>query len=141
MTSIIADAPVSDAEPIVVHERGRALTPPSPPLEQQMTREPAPLDHHPHARFHQGAWRVQVASQPVLGYVVPTARAAGSAPVFEVYADAVDDSGRRVWVSTAVTLEAAIAWMREHDMELLSFAGEHARRRRELATGMMPTHY
>jgi hypothetical protein len=26
-------------------------------------------------------------------------------------------------------------------MELLSFAGEHARRRRELATGMMPTHY
>jgi hypothetical protein len=106
-----------------------------------MTREPEPLDHHPHARFHQGAWRVQVASQPVLGYVVPTCRTAGSAPVFEVYADAVDDSGRRVWVSTAVTLEAAVDWMREHDMELLSFAGEHARRRRELVTGMMPTHY
>ncbi|OUE29737.1 hypothetical protein BFL35_13845 [Clavibacter michiganensis] len=117
------------------------LTPPSPPLEQNMTRQPEPLVHHPHARFHQGAWRVQVASQPVLGYVVPTERTPGADPVFEVYADAVDDSGRRVWVSTAVTLEAAIAWMREHDMELLSFAGEHARRRRELATGMMPTHY
>jgi hypothetical protein len=131
---------VSDAEPIVVQEPGRVLTPPSPHLEQKMTRQPEPLVH-PHARYHQGAWRVQVASQPVLGYVVPTERVAGSAPVFEVYADAVDDSGRRVWVSTAVTLEAAIAWMREHDMELLSFAGEHARRRRELATGMMPTHY
>ncbi|MEW5095889.1 hypothetical protein [Clavibacter michiganensis] len=117
-----------------------------------MTREPEPEHpHHPHARYHQGAWRVQVASQPVLGYVVPTVRAAGADPacevsvceasVFEIFADAVDDSGRRVWVSTAVTLEDAVAWMREHDMELLSFAGEHARRRRELATGMLPTHY
>ncbi|OUE19159.1 hypothetical protein BFL36_14045 [Clavibacter michiganensis] len=109
-----------------------------------MTREPEPLIPHPHARYHQGAWRVQVASQPVLGYVVPTARAAGAEPVYEVYADAVDAvdaSGRRVWVSTAVSLEAAVDWMREHDMELLSFAGEHARRHRELATGMMPTHY
>jgi hypothetical protein len=133
--------PVSEAEPIVVHEHGRVLAPPSPHLEHPMTREPEPLIHHPHARFHQGAWRVQVASQPVLGYVVPTVRVAGAAPVFEVFADAVDESGRRVWVSTAVTLDAAVAWMREHDMELLSFAGEHARRRRELTSGMMPTHY
>ena len=81
---------------------------------------------HPWAHLEAGYWRVQVEDQPVLGYVMRHRAELGDPFTFEVYADARNGRGRRIWVRREESLNSAVAWMMQNSDRLIAFAAQHA---------------
>ncbi|MGJ1464213.1 hypothetical protein ACR8AL_05065 [Clavibacter sepedonicus] len=77
---------------------------------------------HPGAHLEAGYWRIQVEDRPVLGYVIPHRAAPGDPLTFELYADARNDQGQRVWIRREPSLNTTVAWMVQHSAELIAFA-------------------
>jgi len=77
-------------------------------------------EQHPYARpvfpGAHGLWLVQQQPAPPLGYV--TTRSSMGRWVFDVYAHCRDDGGRRPWLRTFDTLNAAVAWAVQHEAEI-----------------------
>ncbi|MBF4632668.1 hypothetical protein ITJ42_15725 [Clavibacter michiganensis subsp. phaseoli] len=81
---------------------------------------------HPWAHLEAGYWRVQVEDQPVLGYVMRHRAELGDPFSFEIYADARNAHGQRIWVRREESLNSAVAWMMQNGGRLIAFAAEHA---------------
>ncbi|PPF64712.1 hypothetical protein C5E16_14225 [Clavibacter michiganensis] len=81
---------------------------------------------HPWAHLEAGYWRVQVEDQPVLGYVMRVRAELGDSFTFEVYADARNERGQRIWVRRENSLNSSVAWMMQHADRLVAFAARHA---------------
>ncbi|MGJ1767337.1 hypothetical protein [Clavibacter sp.] len=80
-----------------------------------------PVPEHPHAHPVRGAWLVRVGDGPALGWVLRH-RADLAAPFsYEVYACGLGSDGLRVWVQRRESLNAAVAWVMQHDAELLAY--------------------
>jgi hypothetical protein len=82
---------------------------------------------HPWAHLEAGYWRVQVEDQPVLGYVMRHRAELGDPFTFEVYADARNARGQRIWVRREESLNSAVAWMMQNADRLVSFAARSRR--------------
>jgi hypothetical protein len=82
---------------------------------------------HPWAHLEAGYWRVQVEDQPVLGYVMRHRADLGDPFTFDVYADARNVRGQRIWVRREVSLNSAVAWMMQNADRLVSFAARSRR--------------
>ncbi|WP_414171731.1 hypothetical protein [Clavibacter tessellarius] len=61
---------------------------------------------------------------PVLGYVMRIRAELGDPFTYEVYVDARNDRGQRIWVHREASLNAAVAWMMQRAGELVAFARE-----------------
>jgi len=81
---------------------------------------------HPWAHLEAGYWRVQVEDQPVLGYVMRHRAELGDPFTFEIYADARNERGQRIWVRREESLNSAVAWMMQNSGRLIAFAAQHA---------------
>ena len=82
---------------------------------------------HPWAHLEAGYWRVQVEDQPVLGYVMRHRAEFGDPFTFEIYADARNTRGQRIWVRREDSLNSAVAWMMQNADRLVSFAARSRR--------------
>ena len=80
------------------------------------------IETHPWAHEEAGYWRIQVEDSPVLGYVMRLRAELGDPFTYEVYADARNERGQRIWVHREASLNAAVAWMMQHDGQLISYA-------------------
>ncbi|MBF4632703.1 hypothetical protein ITJ42_15900 [Clavibacter michiganensis subsp. phaseoli] len=80
---------------------------------------------HPWAHLEAGYWRVQVEDQPVLGFVMRVRAEIGDTFTFEVYADARNARGQRIWVRREESLNSAVAWMMQNSDRLIKFAAQH----------------
>ncbi len=114
-------------------ERGRALPPDRIDGEEHpVSRVKSKLDGidslvrdvgaHPWAHLEAGYWRIQVEDQPVLGYVMRHRAELGDPFTFEIYSDARNDQGQRIWIRREHSLNTAVAWMVQHSAELIAFA-------------------
>ncbi|OUE28675.1 hypothetical protein BFL35_16520 (plasmid) [Clavibacter michiganensis] len=81
---------------------------------------------HPWAPLEAGYWRIQVEEHPVLGYVMRHRAELGDPFTFEVYADARNDLGQRIWLRREESLKSAAAWMIQNSDRLIAFAARHA---------------
>jgi hypothetical protein len=81
---------------------------------------------HPWARLEAGYWRVQVEDQPVLGYVIRHRAELGDPFTFEIYADARNADGARIWIRREPSLNSAVAWMMQNGDRLIAFAARNA---------------
>jgi len=63
-----------------------------------------------------GLWLVQQQPAPPRGYV--TTRSSTGRWVVDVYAHCRDNCGRRSWLQTFDTLNAAVAWAVQHGAEI-----------------------
>ncbi|MBF4622630.1 hypothetical protein [Clavibacter sp. VKM Ac-2542] len=81
---------------------------------------------HPWAHLEAGYWRVQVEDQPVLGFVMRVRAELGDPFTFEVYTDARNARGQRIWVRREDSLNSAVAWMMQNSGRLIAFAAQHA---------------
>ncbi|OUE28905.1 hypothetical protein BFL35_16210 (plasmid) [Clavibacter michiganensis] len=81
---------------------------------------------HPWAHLEAGYWRVQVEDQPVLGFVMRVRAENGDTFTFEVYADARNELGQRIWLRREQSLNSATAWLIQNSDRLIAFAGRHA---------------
>ncbi|RIJ25752.1 hypothetical protein DZF93_11335, partial [Clavibacter michiganensis subsp. insidiosus] len=77
---------------------------------------------HPWAHLEAGYWRIQVEDRPTLGYVMRVRAQLGDPFTFEVYADARNDQGQRIWIRREHSLNTAVPWMVQHSAELIAFA-------------------
>jgi len=84
------------------------------------------IGDHPWAHLEAGYWRVQVEDQPVLGFVMRVRAEIGDTFTFEVYADARNARGQRIWVRSEDSLNSAVAWMMQNSDRLIVFAAQHA---------------
>ncbi|MFH6681128.1 hypothetical protein [Clavibacter michiganensis] len=84
------------------------------------------IGSHPWAHLEAGYWRVQVEDHPVLGYVMRVRAEIGDTFTFEVYADARNARGQRIWVRREESLNSAVAWMMQNSGRLIAFAAQHA---------------
>ncbi|MFT2710464.1 hypothetical protein [Clavibacter sp. Sh2126] len=82
-----------------------------------------PVPEHPHAHPVRGAWLVRVGDGPALGWVLRHRADLADPFSYEVYACGLGDDGLRVWVARRDSLNAAVAWIVQHDRELLAFGG------------------
>ena len=76
---------------------------------------------HPWAHLEAGYWRIQVEDRPVLGYVMRHRAELGASFTFEVYADARNEQGRRIWIRRETSLNSAAAWMMQNADRLITF--------------------
>ncbi|AWF99835.1 hypothetical protein [Clavibacter michiganensis] len=81
---------------------------------------------HPWAHLEAGYWRIQVWDGPVLGYVMRHRAELGDPFTFEVYADARNELGQRIWLRREDSLNSAAAWMIQNSDRLIAFAARHA---------------
>jgi len=81
---------------------------------------------HPWAHLESGYWRVQVEDRPVLGYVMRVRAELGAPFTFEVYADARNELGQRIWLRREESLNSAAAWMIQNSDRIIAFAARHA---------------
>ncbi|AWF99845.1 hypothetical protein [Clavibacter michiganensis] len=81
---------------------------------------------HPWAHLEAGYWRIQVEDRPVLGYVMRARAELGDPFTFEVYADARNELGQRIWLRREESLNSAAAWMIQNSDRLIAFAARHA---------------
>lgn len=81
---------------------------------------------HPWAHLEAGYWRVQVEEHPVLGYVMRRRAQLGDPFTHEIYADARNDQGQRIWIRREDSLNSAVAWMMQLSGRLIAFAAQHA---------------
>ncbi|WP_237582596.1 hypothetical protein [Clavibacter phaseoli] len=79
---------------------------------------------HPWAHLEAGYWRVQVEDHPVLGYVMRLRAEIGDTFTFEIYADARNARGQRIWIRREESLNSAVAWMMQNSGRLNAFAGQ-----------------
>lgn len=84
------------------------------------------VETHPWAHQEAGYWRVQVEDSPVLGYVMRVRAELGDPFTYEVYADARNERGQRIWIHRDASLNAAVAWMMQRSDRLVAFAARHA---------------
>ncbi|WP_316302839.1 hypothetical protein [Clavibacter michiganensis] len=84
------------------------------------------VETHPWAHQEAGYWRVQVEDRPVLGYVMRVRAELGDPFTYEVYANARNERGQRIWVHREASLNAAVAWMMQRSERLVAFAARHA---------------
>jgi hypothetical protein len=80
---------------------------------------------HPWAHLEAGYWRTQVGDRPVLGYVMRHRAELGDPFTFEVYADAQNARGQRIWVRREESLNSAVAWMMQNSGRLIAFAEQY----------------
>jgi hypothetical protein len=83
----------------------------------------SPAPAHPHAHPVRGAWLVRVGDGPALGWVLRHRDDLAAPFSYEVYACGLGDDGLRVWIARRTSLNAAVAWMIQHDRELVAYAG------------------
>ncbi len=95
-------------------------------VKGDVTRLVRDVETHPWAHLEAGYWRVQVEDSPVLGYVMRVRAELGDAFTYEVYADARNVRGQRIWVHREASLNAAVAWMMQRSDRLVAFAARHA---------------
>lgn len=81
----------------------------------------SPVPEHPHAHPVRGAWLVRVGEGPALGWVLRHRADLADPFTYEVYACGLGADGLRVWVARRDTLNAAVAWVMQHDEQLLAF--------------------
>ncbi|KDP90724.1 MULTISPECIES: DUF3572 family protein [Clavibacter] len=81
----------------------------------------SPVPAHPHAHPVRGAWLVRVGDGPALGWVLRHRDDLAAPFSYEVYACGLGADGLRVWVQRRDSLNAAVAWVMQHDAELLAF--------------------
>ncbi|AWF98309.1 hypothetical protein [Clavibacter michiganensis] len=81
---------------------------------------------HPWAHLEAGYWRIQVEDRPLLGYVMRARAELGDPFTFEVYADARNELGQRIWLRREESLNSAAAWMIQNSDRLIAFAARHA---------------
>ncbi|ALD14454.1 hypothetical protein AES38_14895 (plasmid) [Clavibacter capsici] len=84
------------------------------------------IGEHPCAHLEAGYWRVQVEDQPVLGYVLRHRTELGDPFTFEIYADARNADGARIWLRREHSLNSAVAWMMQNSDRLVAFAARQA---------------
>ncbi|MDA3803372.1 hypothetical protein PED38_01010 [Clavibacter sp. CT19] len=82
----------------------------------------SPVPEHPHAHPVRGAWLVRVGDGPALGWVLRLRADLADPFSYEVYACGLGADGLRVWVARRTSLNAAVAWVVQHDRELLAFS-------------------
>jgi hypothetical protein len=82
----------------------------------------SPVPEHPHAHPVRGAWLVRVGDGPALGWVLRHRADLADPFSYEVYACGLGADGLRVWVARRDSLNAAVAWVVQHDRELLAFS-------------------
>jgi hypothetical protein len=70
-----------------------------------------------------GAWQVRRHRKNPLGYVLQ--RSDDGRTVYDCYARCRDGGGKRPWLKTFDTLNAAVAWMIQHEAELHAFNSRH----------------
>lgn len=80
-----------------------------------------PVPEHPYAHPVRGAWLVRVGDGPALGWVLRHRADLAEPFSYEVYACGLGSDGLRVWVARRETLNAAVAWVVQHDRELVAF--------------------
>jgi hypothetical protein len=90
----------------------------------------SPAPEHPHAHPVRGAWLVRVGDGPALGWVLRHRADLADPFSYEIYACGLGDDGLRVWIARRDSLNAAVAWVIQHDRELVAYA---ARLRRDPA--------
>ncbi|MDO4030248.1 hypothetical protein [Clavibacter michiganensis] len=95
-------------------------------VKGDVTRLVRGLETHPWAHPEAGYWRVQVGDSPVLGYVMRIRAELGDPFTYEVYADARNELGQRIWIHREASLNAAVAWMMQRSDRLVAFATRHA---------------
>jgi len=82
----------------------------------RILRRPAPNPNHPFAHGSFGYGVVQRRPAAPLGWVL--ARSDRGVWVFDAYAWCRDESNRRPWLRTFPTLNFAVAWMLQHQVEI-----------------------
>ncbi|MFC3297873.1 hypothetical protein [Clavibacter michiganensis] len=95
-------------------------------VKGDVTRLVRGVETHPWAHLEAGYWRVQVEDSPALGYVMRVRAELGDPFTYEVYADARNGRGQRIWVHREASLNAAVAWMMQRSDRLVAFASRHA---------------
>jgi hypothetical protein len=65
-----------------------------------------------------GVWQVRRARSSPLGYVLSRPKLGGI--VYHCYAHGRDGAGGRPWLRTEDSLNSAVAWMVQHEMELVA---------------------
>jgi hypothetical protein len=83
----------------------------------------SPAPEHPHAHPVRGAWLVRVGDGPALGWVLRHRDDLAAPFSYEIYACGLGDDGLRVWIARRGSLNAAVAWVIQHDRELVAYAG------------------
>lgn len=83
------------------------------------------VETHPWAHQEAGYWRVQVEGHPVLGYVMRVRVELGNPFTYEVYANARNEHGQRIWVRREESLNSAVAWMMQSSDRLIAFAARN----------------
>ena len=81
----------------------------------------SPAPEHPHAHPVRGAWLVRVGDGPALGWVLRHRADLADPFTYEVYACGLGPDGLRVWITRRDSLNAAVAWVLQHDEEMLAF--------------------
>jgi hypothetical protein len=79
---------------------------------------------HPHAHGSVGFWVVQRPPEPPLGWVITID--AGNAWEFTAYAYCWDTSNKRPWLKMFSSLNAAVAWMLQHEAEIRALIASSA---------------
>jgi hypothetical protein len=70
-----------------------------------------------------GVWQIRRVKEAPIGYVVR--RPSHGVPTFHAYAHCRDDEGKRPWLHEFSTLNAAAAWMMQHERQLREFNARH----------------
>jgi hypothetical protein len=70
-----------------------------------------------------GTWQVRRHRAVPIGYV--NTRSLDGRHVFDAYAHCRDDNGGRPWLRTFDTLNSAVAWMIQHEVEIRAFKDRH----------------
>jgi len=81
----------------------------------------SPAPEHPHAHPVRGAWLVRVGDGPALGWVLRHRADLADPFTYEVYACGLGSDGLRVWITRRDSLNAAVAWVMQHDERMLAF--------------------
>ncbi|CAQ03267.1 hypothetical protein B5P19_15225 [Clavibacter sepedonicus] len=95
-------------------------------VKGDVTRLVRDVETHPWAHPEAGYWRVQVEGHPVLGYVMRMRMELGDPFTYEIYGDARNDRGQRIWIHREASLNAAVAWMMQRSDRLVAFAARYA---------------
>jgi hypothetical protein len=84
------------------------------------------IETRPWAHLEAGYWRIQVEDSPALGYAMRVRAELGDPFTYEVYADARNERGQRIWVHREASSNAAAARMMPRSDRPVPFAARHA---------------
>jgi hypothetical protein len=123
--SVCAHTLVDERGRMLLHRLDRLRRPPVSKVKSKLDGIDSLVrstGQHPWAHLEAGYWRVQIEDQPVLGYVMRHRAELGDPFTFEIYADARNAHGQRIWVRREESLNSAVAWMMQNADRLVSFA-------------------